>query len=309
MKMFFMKGFLFVCIMLLPTSRVVAHSDHDHQENHAEDNREELTLEAATAAGIVTAIAGPGLIRQEIKTFGRLIIDPEKLHQVKARYPGLVTQVSVSLGAKIKQGDLLAVIEANDSLRSYRITAPATGIIQSRNINPGDITGDQPLFVIAEEHSLIAELHLFPKDVAKVKPGQKVNLENSHTTGTGQVKTISPLNNSSVNLVRVALNKADEMLDKNDGWIQGESIVGNILITEETVAVRIENSALQEVRGNQIIFVLDGEKFEPWPLELGKSDNHYKEVSAGLQSGDIYAVKNAYLLKAHLEKSSAAHEH
>lgn len=307
MKIFFIKFFLFVLIVLLQTSRAWAHSDHE--DNHAEDNHEELTLETAKAAGIVTAIAGPGVIKQEVKTFGRLIVDPEKLHQVKARYPGMVTQVPVSLGANVKQGDLLAVIEANDSLRSYRITAPASGVIQSRRINPGDITGDQPLFVIIEENALIAELHLFPKDLAKVKPGQKVNLENSHTIGTGQVKTISPLANSSVNLVRVAFDKTDEILDKTDGWIQGESLVGNIIIAEETVAVRIENTALQDVRGNQVIFVLDGEKFEHWPLELGKSDKHYTQVLAGLQAGDVYAVKNSYLLKAHLEKSSAAHEH
>ena len=45
------------------------------------------------------------------------------------------------------------------------------------------------------------------------------------------------------------------------------------------------------------------------PLELGKSDDEYVEVLAGLTPNTEYATTNSYVIKADILKSGASHDH
>lgn len=58
-----------------------------------------------------------------------------------------------------------------------------------------------------------------------------------------------------------------------------------------------------------MVFIQVDDTYEIRPLELGRSDSHFTEVLAGLQSGDRYVVENSYLIKADIEKSGASHDH
>ena len=44
-------------------------------------------------------------------------------------------------------------------------------------------------------------------------------------------------------------------------------------------------------------------------LELGTNDGNWVEVLEGLKAGEQYVVKNSFVVKAEIEKSSAVHSH
>jgi cobalt-zinc-cadmium efflux system membrane fusion protein len=44
-------------------------------------------------------------------------------------------------------------------------------------------------------------------------------------------------------------------------------------------------------------------------LELGRQDEEWVEVLGGLNAGDVYVTENSYLVKADIDKDSAAHDH
>ena len=46
------------------------------------------------------------------------------------------------LGDTVRAGETLAVIESNESLRTYNLAAPISGVITERNANPGEQSGD-----------------------------------------------------------------------------------------------------------------------------------------------------------------------
>ncbi|MGS0726370.1 efflux RND transporter periplasmic adaptor subunit, partial [Shewanella sp. 0m-11] len=84
---------------------------------------------------------------------------------------------------------------------------------------------------------------------------------------------------------------------------------GKLTLSKQAVTLTIDNRALQESEGLQVVFIRNEEGFEKRVVTLGQSDSQMSEVLSGLEAGEEYAVANSFLLKADLEKSSAAHVH
>jgi len=69
---------------------------------------------------------------------------------VAARFPGAIRSVAKKIGDTVREGEALATVEANESLQTYAVTAPLSGVIIARNANPGEQTGDKTLFTVAD---------------------------------------------------------------------------------------------------------------------------------------------------------------
>ena len=127
------------------------HERHDHSE-HGDDEHEEGVVEiddeAAMKAGIKTSTAQPGKITNELSLNGKVIFDRNRYTEVKARFDGIVKSVKTKWGDSVSKGQTLALIEANESLRSYSVKSPISGKVIERHTNVGDVTGDEVLFKI-----------------------------------------------------------------------------------------------------------------------------------------------------------------
>ncbi|MFG1437572.1 efflux transporter periplasmic adaptor subunit, partial [Xanthobacter sp. V3B-7B] len=85
--------------------------------------------------------------------------------------------------------------------------------------------------------------------------------------------------------------------------------VGTITLAEKPVDLAVRPGALQAVDGRTVVFVRNGDAFEPRDVEIGDRDAEWAEVLFGLMPGDVYAAKNSFVVKAELAKGSASHEH
>ncbi|QJX02726.1 HlyD family efflux transporter periplasmic adaptor subunit [Alcanivorax sp. IO_7] len=65
-------------------------------------------------------------------------------------------------------------MEARESLTLQTVTAPADGVITERFLNAGAATSGEPIVEIGDFSTLWLELHLFPRDLDAVSPGQAV---------------------------------------------------------------------------------------------------------------------------------------
>lgn len=268
------------------------------------EGRLQLSSAMAQELGLTTAVANPGKLQQHIKAYGQIAINPESVRALSARFPGIVRQVNVRVGSMVRAGDVLATVEANESLRSYSITAPIDGTVIARHANPGEATADKPLFTVANSGQLTANLALFPADAPKVQLGQAVMLNSPQGAFQGQVDQLFPSSgDTSVVMAWVPL------VTPPATWIPGQWVSAAITVDEFEVPLRVDNEALQSFRDWQVVFIQVGDTYEIRPLELGRSDGVFTEVLAGLNPGDTYVVNNSYLLKADLEKSGASHDH
>lgn len=271
------------------------------------EGRTTIPAETAKQAGVVVEVAGPGTIAEALSLYGAIAPDPEKVRTVTARYPGIIRSVRKSLGDAVRQGDVLAQIESNESLRSYDITAPIAGVVTLRNANPGENSADDALFTVTDLSRVVAELSVFPRDVSRIKPGQRARIRavDGGEPVDGDVVRVSPAGagaNQALK-VRVALDNADGR------WTPGRYVTGEVMIGTADVPVAIRADSVQRLRDGSVAFENVGDIYEARPVELGRSDGEWVEVTAGLASGARYVAQNSFLVKADIEKSGASHDH
>jgi membrane fusion protein, heavy metal efflux system len=59
----------------------------------------------------------------------------------------------------------------------------------------------------------------------------------------------------------------------------------------------------------EVVFLIDGERYQAQPISTGRRDSERVEVLRGLANGARIVTRNSFLIKADIEKSGAAHEH
>ncbi len=305
MKLNFRSNPLSAALMLLSlffcsTGVLAAEAEDEHSEAE-EGHADSVVIEPGMArqAGITTAVAGPGVIREVITVYGRTIMDPQGISQIRARFPGLVVGIEPGIGDTVAAGETIAEIESNESLNRYRIQSPIDGVVTSRNANPGETTGDQPLLTIANYEQLWAELAIFPLNAQRIEAGQEVVLKSDEQAIQSSISHIAPgLNESPAVVARVPL-------DNSDGrWSPGLLMQADITIGRAEVSLAVDSRAIQTFEDNPVVFVQEGDIYESRPVELGRKDDEMTEILSGLQPGDQYVVENSFLIKADLEKSS-----
>lgn len=285
--------------------RETEHSDHktEHTEHSTDALVSHIDRDLAEQVGIKTSTAAPAKLEQSIELYGTLISGPEQLSHVRARFEGIIKSVSTTIGDQVEVGDLLAQVESNDSLRTYQMRAPISGIVVQRHANIGEFTQDQVLFSIKNLDTLWAELRVFPSQQRLIKTGQRVSIVDQGNRTQTAIDHVIPSQSSPYQLARIKLDNSDRR------FAPGLVVQGQVVIDQSEVALAVANQAVQEIDGQQGVFLKQGQEYVFTPLIFGAQDKHFIEVREGLQEGDEYVSTNSYLLKADIEKSEVGHGH
>ena len=163
---------LTLLMLLLSSGSARVHAEeHDAHEGHTS-----ITPASAAAAGIRTEVAGAATVRETLVLHGIVVPDPARVFQLRARYPGFVKEVRKRLGEAVAAGDVVLVVEANDSLQRYNVTAPSAGVVVHRDVNPGMVANDQTLVTVADLTTVWVELAAFQHDLDRIAAGQSVTI-------------------------------------------------------------------------------------------------------------------------------------
>ena len=294
-----------------PHSFVVSVSaEHQGQKHEWQydsfEGRTAIEQAVADAMGVVTEVAGPATLHETVTAYGSLVLPPAGQRAVRARFDGEIVRVHKGLGDKVARGDVLFTIESNESLRTYALRSPMSGVIASLDGGAGEPTGDRTLARIIDVSKTEAELSVFAMDRARVKPGADVQLVLADGSGTvtGKVTFLAPqVAAGQAQTVRVSLASLPE------SWLPGQFVTGQIEVAQHPVELAVKKTGLQGFRDFTVVFAKVGEQYEVRMLELGREDEEWVEVLGGLKPGTEYVSGNSYLLKADVEKSGASHDH
>ncbi|MFQ6371818.1 efflux RND transporter periplasmic adaptor subunit [Shewanella sp. YIC-542] len=268
------------------------------------ENSTEIDANYAEKAGITSAIATAGIIEQHVTLLGRLVVPPRNKASVSARFPGVITALNADIGQQVAVGQPLAQVEANESLQRYAVKAPISGVILQRMANIGEATNQNAIYEIVDTTTLWAELKVFPSQRMEIKRGMPIHIERQQQRVEGLVQQIIPSsNNQPFTLAIVEISNTTSQLSP------GDLVTGLADAERVTVPVRVENRAIQTLDGQPVVFIQQQNRYQAMPVELGRADDQYTEIIAGLLAGDRYVVDNSYLIKADIEKSGAAHSH
>ena len=283
--------------------------EHGHEHGEGEEHGDETTIsaEAAKSLQIEVMQAGAGVVQETITLTGNITLNQNKTANIKARFPGIVRSVKKNVGDSVKQGEVLAMVESNESMLQYPVKSPISGIVLAKETNVNDVAGENSMFTVTDLSEVWAEFFIFQKDLAKVQQGQKVNI----SSVDGELRTESTVTNllpiteasSQTIVARVSVPNPEGK------WRSGMGINADVVLSELQAPVVVRTEAIQRLEGNDVVFIQQGDEYSARKVEVGKSDPNFTEIRSGLEIGETYVSKNSFVVKADIGKASAEHEH
>ena len=301
-----------------------AHGDHAHGDHahgaHAEDapvvdgghddapGRVVLAPEAAQRAGIEVAVAGPRTLETKLRLNGRIVPNEDRLAHVLPRFAGIVREARKRIGDPVAKGEVMAVVQSNQSLQSYEIRSELDGTVIRKDVTPGEFVAEgDDLYTVANLETVWVDLDVYRADFRRVAVGQPVVLDVGEGVAKAEARIdyVSPFGSASTQtmLARVVLPNGDL------AWRPGFFVTGEVVVERADVPVAVDAAAVQTLDGASVVFVQDGEAYVARPVTLGRRDGRLVEVTSGVAAGERYVARNSFVLKADVGKSDAAHDH
>lgn len=370
-----------------------AHAPHDDEPNgerHEEEGEGEHDDESNSVAmskaqqkeiGLVVATARAGDIEQLISLVGEVRLHEDRMAHLVPRVPGIVHNVPVSLGDKVKEGQILALIDSHElaelkanyleksrnldltrrtferkqylkqeniaseadwleaqsaflnaetlllsakrrlrvlglseneisalpeakdeSFGRYALKSPLTGTIIAKHITRGEKIGEEEVFTVADLSVVWVDLQIPAKDLGRIKKGLRVEISSTGgKAAEGKLTLVGPLVDSES---RTSLGRV-ELPNPAGVWRPGLFVTGQIQAETSASVVVVPSEAVQNINGEDVIFVPEEDGFKPVDVTPGKSVSGKTEILAGLHAGDRYVAKGAFALKAVIVTSGA----
>jgi cobalt-zinc-cadmium efflux system membrane fusion protein len=288
--------------------------DHEHSAEHSEEEGE-LTVspQFIKMAGITVAKVSRGKISKDIEFWGEIGFDEDRVVHISPRFSGIVKEVNYRVGEYVNAGSVVATIESNQSMTQYSLKAPISGRIIKKHAVPGEhVSESESIYMIADLSVVWANLTVYPKDVSKVRIGQKVTVKAMDTGDSvqGIIQYISPVMDSQTRSItaRVVLS------NNNNLWRPGTFIKAQISAEGEKEGLVVDKNAVQLLDGRDVVFIShEPGVFKPVDIIVGESDSRKTLILDGLHEGDNYVANGAFELKAKIVTSSfdahAGHGH
>lgn len=290
-----------------PTGEAAEGKEKGEEGEEHEAPKVKLSPDARKNAHLKLEEAEGAKVKTLLPLYGKLAANEEALAHVQPRFPGIVKEVRKRLGDHVEKGDLLAVVESNDSLRPYEIKSETTGTVIKKDIALGEFAkNEDTIFVIADLASVWVDLSVFRQDFGRLQVGQTVWIHPGDDTESIETKIayISPFGTEGTQTMLARCIVPNAKGDLRPGlFVNAEIAIGE---TDAPVTVRL--AALQTWKDKPVVFVEDGEVFAAREVEIGAKDSERVEILSGLLPGDKYVSDNSFILKAELGKGEAADE-
>ena len=274
------------------------HDDHDEgiQLSPAVRTEFDIQLESASLRPLVQTLSFPGEIR----------VNEDRQAHIVPRYPGLVTEVRKHVGDEVHQGDVLAILEGNESLTPYALKSLIDGTIIDKHITLGEsLSNDDIVFTVANLETVWVDLTIYQKDLPLIQAGQPAGISGGEhlPSETGAIAYVSPAINrqTRTGLARVVLPNTKRQ------WRPGTFVTGNITVGQEDASLAIPRTAVIAIEGRPSIFVETDHGIEARTVTLGAGDDTVVQILTGLTEGERYVSRHVLPLKAELNRAALEH--
>lgn len=283
------------------------HEDRRSQWHYQSyEGRTTISAGAAQAAGLEVEQFGAASLQESVTLYGRIRANGEQVYSLSSRYAGLVQRVNVSEGDKVRKGDVVALVEARDTLQSISIRSPADGVVTARNVNVGMLVDAGVLVEVTNIDTLWVDLDAFPTDLPRLSLGQPVLLHDAaERLPIGTLSYIAPGADVHTRSTRIRA-----LIEKPDASLRPGTLVrADIVVSEKDVPFAVKRIATQDYLGETVVFIRAGDAYEARAIDVGASDGEWVEVLGGLLPGALYVTENSFLVKADILKAGASHQH
>jgi cobalt-zinc-cadmium efflux system membrane fusion protein len=194
-----------------------------------------------------------------------------------------------------------------EALRRREVRAPIAGRITARPAVLGAaVTAETEIYSVAELSAVWVELAVPTGDIDVAAEGTPVRLRaEGAVLGEGRVIFLSPMLDPETRSARAVV----EVPNPGGTLRPGAYVTAELATAENAVEVVVPRAAVQQIGGENVVFVRTAEGFEQREVVLGQGDQEQVEVVFGLDPGERFAASNSFILKAEIGKAEAEHSH
>jgi len=194
------------------------------------------------------------------------------------------------------------------SLNRFELRAPFDGTVVEKHLALGEaVAADANVFTISDLSTVWAEFVIAPKDLDRVRVGEKVKIASTAFDGKAE-GTVSYVGSLLGQQTRTATARVT-LPNPKMAWRPGLFVTVGVTDSSAEVPVAIDAQALQSIGEQQVVFVAVPGGFLAQPVKTGRSDGKLVEISHGMQAGWKYVAGNSFVIKAELGKAGAEHSH
>lgn len=272
------------------------------------EGRTIITDQVASRSGIETEKAQGREIRTTTRIRGKVFPSEHKIAHIIPRFPGLIKEGRKHIGDTVEKGEVIAIIESNESLQPFEVRSQIAGAVINGHVIVGEfVPQNQWIYVVADLSEVWVDFFVPLSEKISIVPGQRISLSTLHgeVFKEGSVYYVAPYadERSQSQLVRVVIPNSDNK------FIPGMFVIGELVVNERKAQIAIKKSGIQRFRDWNVVFRKVKDTYEIAPIEMGISDDTWVEVLTGLESGDEYVTNNSFLIKSDILKSGATHDH
>jgi len=208
-------------------------------------------------------------------------------------------------------------------LTQYQMFASIDGVVVEKHIVLGEIlspevsefaivegtilSNESSAYVIADLSSVWVNFDVYPKDLLYLKKNKVVTISSNDGIAKtqGKMAYISPMIDKGTRtaLIRCILPNPKQQ------WRAGLFVTGKVLIESIRAKVVVPKTAVQS---DNTLFIITEDSYKLQAVKLGRSDESHVEILAGLEKGQAYVSKGAFILRAEMQKSifaKSGHSH
>jgi cobalt-zinc-cadmium efflux system membrane fusion protein len=191
------------------------------------------------------------------------------------------------------------------------VRSPIGGIITEKHAIVGELADpSKSLYTVADLSSVWVMVDINEKDLAKVHRGQTATVLVGAFPDMklkGRITYIADLVNESTRTVKARIEVA------NPGRKLKPEMFATVelaLAADAPPVLSVPEEALQELDGRKVVFVAESDtEFAARQIQEGRTAGGMIEIISGLQEGERYAFKGAFILKSELKKGELVDEH
>lgn len=262
----------------------------------------ELSEEAIENADIAIGTAEPAHIELVAQAPGEVQLNAERVLEVRPRYAGVIREIRKRVGDVVQRGEVVAIIQSNESLTDYELPASMSGHVIARNVVTGQtVDHEDALMTIADLSNVWVDFAVYPQYVGRIRPGMPVTItaqNRPELSATSRVNYVGPVlqQGTRVSSARVVLP------NPRRHWQPGLFVNARVVLDRMRVPVAVPGEAIIRSASGPAVFRVEGQRFELQPVTVGRTDRKLTEIKAGLAAGDSIVTRNAFVLKSELGK-------
>ncbi|MBD2532076.1 efflux RND transporter periplasmic adaptor subunit [Nostoc flagelliforme FACHB-838] len=180
------------------------------------------------------------------------------------------------------------------------VTSPISGKVADREVSLGQTFEDAggKLMTIVNDNQVFATANIYEKDLDKFKTGQQVRVRVAsvpNRTFTGRIAVINSVVTGETQVVPV---KAE--INNPSGVLKPGMFADLEVLTNQTSSaiLAIKNAAVVEANNKKVVYIQNGNAYQPVEVSLGQTSGDMVEVKTGLFEGDMIVTQRAPQLYA-----------